>query len=73
MRTELPHGARGKYSTYMHIIVNLLTYKALMELICNDEATEILEMTPYYTDINKLVLSDYSIIELLLKEYNLLI
>lgn len=73
LKIELPFGARGEYSTYLHIIINFLEYNALNKFIGVKKAKDIVKKKPYYTDIYKLVVNSYNDILKLIKEYKLLI
>lgn len=57
--TERPEGCGSDRSNYLHIQVNYLEYRALRELLGEDEARAVVEGIPYYTAIYALVLRDY--------------
>jgi hypothetical protein len=57
---ELPLGARNKKSTYLHIIINFLEYKALISILGKKESKKILLSKPYYTWVYKIIVKDYT-------------
>ena len=57
---KLPEGSRTEESTYLHLIVNLLEYKALIGIIGKRKAKTILLSKPYYTWIYNTVIKDYN-------------
>lgn len=71
MKTELPEGANGKYSTYLHIGVCTLEYKGLINLRGDKIAKNIMKQIPYYTGVYKLVVDKYDELLDLLNKYDL--
>jgi len=53
-----PEGAKTKNSTYLHIIVNFLEYKVLIEILGQKKAEKILIDKDYYKWIYRKVISD---------------
>jgi hypothetical protein len=56
--TELPTGARGERSTYLHLIVCTLELQALTELLGEPRARQQLESWAHYTWVYRTVLTD---------------
>jgi hypothetical protein len=56
--TELPTGARGERSTYLHLIVCTLELQALTELLGEPRARQQLESWTHYTWVYRTVLTD---------------
>ena len=56
--TELPTGARGERSTYLHLIVCTLELQALTELLGEPSARQQLERWTHYTWVYRTVLTD---------------
>jgi hypothetical protein len=54
----LPEGARSAYSTYLHLAVCSLEYRALAELLGEATARDILANVPYYTWIYRVILDE---------------
>lgn len=54
----LPEGARSIYSTYLHLAVCSLEYRALAELLGEATAREILGDRPFYTWIYRVILDE---------------
>jgi len=72
LKTELPEGAGGEYSTYLHLIVNFLEYHSLIDLIGIKMAKKIVSDKPYYTEIYSKIIEDYSKLKLLFENENFL-
>ncbi len=53
-----PDGARNEYSTYLHLIVCHLEYRALKELVGMERARAVLEGHGHYRWIYRQVLND---------------
>jgi hypothetical protein len=56
--TELPAGARGERSTYLHLIVCTLELQGLIELVGEPNARQQLERWTHYTWVYRTVLTD---------------
>lgn len=63
-------GARNQYSTYLHLIVCYLEYKALIELLGADEARRVLERKGHYKWIYASILRDYERIGEIVSPYS---
>ncbi len=72
IRLEHPYGSGPKYSTYNHIIICFHEYNALIDLLGQEKAKQIIETMPGYLDIYQTVLSNFDEIKELLKEHELL-
>lgn len=66
-------GARDGFSTYLHLIVNYLEYKAIEELGGTSKAEDIFNKKRYYQWIYKTVLRDREYLRKLLHSYRLII
>jgi hypothetical protein len=60
---ELSESAKTKKSTYLHLIVNFLEYKALIEILGASKARKIILAKKYYTWIYKTAIEDYNKLE----------
>lgn len=67
--TELPAGARGERSTYLHLIVCFLELHALAELIGEHRGRKQVESWDHYTWVYRTVLTDAERIGGLLRRY----
>ncbi len=63
-----PEGARDRYSTYLHLIVCYLEYQGMKELVGNEKAKQVIEVSSkrFYKWIYRTVLSDESRIKAVL-------
>jgi hypothetical protein len=67
----LPEGARGRRSTYLHLLVCLLEFDAVRELLGETAAREALGAFPYYTWVYREVLERPDPIRQILRTYGL--
>lgn len=70
---RLPEGSGTERSTYLHLIVNYLEYKAMQDLVGREKAKETIEAfsNKYYRWIYRTVLSDESEIAKIVEMYDL--
>lgn len=68
-----PQSARDEDSTYLHLIVCYLEYRALTELLGVEEATKIVKSLPYYQWIYKTVCTDALKIEDIIRQCKLIL
>ncbi len=66
-----PQGARDAHSTYLPLIICYLEYRALAELLGEDEATKVLATLPYYQWIYRTVRTDAARIGDIIERYKL--
>lgn len=66
-----PAGARDQYSTYLHLLVCLLEYDALVSLVGKDAADRTLRSWTHYSWVYKQVLERPALIRPTLKKYGL--
>lgn len=67
--TELPAGARGEWSTYLHLIVCSFELQALIELVGEPRARQQLERWTHYTWVYRTVLADMGRLEKVLRHH----
>ncbi len=71
--TELPTGARGERSTYLHLIVCALELQALTELLGEPGARQQLARWTHYTWVYRTVLTDTERIGELLRRHSVVV
>ena len=64
-----PEGADNEQSTYKHLIVCRLEYLALIELLGQEKAREVVQKNPNYTWVRRAILDDDSNIDSVIKKY----
>ncbi len=67
--TTLPEGARGEWSTYLHLIVCYLELQVLTELLGEPRARQQLERWTHYTWVYRTVLTDTERIRSLVRRH----
>jgi len=66
-------GTRSEYSTYLHLVVNWLTFDALRHLLGEEEARWLTDENRIYRWVNQRVLADTEAIGAILDEHGLII
>ena len=66
-----PDGCRSEFSNCVHIMVNVFEYRALRDLLGDDQARAVIEGHPSYRAIYEIVLRDYAGLEHLFTDYGL--
>lgn len=66
-------GTRSEYSTYLHLVVNWLTFDALRHLLGEEEARTLTDENNIYRWVNQRVLADTDAIGAILDTHGLLI
>lgn len=61
----LPLGARGKSSTYLHLLVCSLEYQAMIKLIGEEKAKKLLQSWQHYTWVYDKVLTDKRVMDII--------
>lgn len=61
----LPLGARGKSSTYLHLLVCSLEYQAMIKLIGDERAKKLLQSWQHYTWVYDKVLTDKRVMDII--------
>jgi len=66
-------GTRSEYSTYLHLVVNWMTFDALRHLLGDEEARRLTDENRIYRWVNQRVLDDTEAIGAILNEHGLVI